>query len=509
MKSKFTFLLPAIALVLITLAGCKKNNPDEVKPVETDPFVMVYEDFITPDDVKIISADTTTISVSTRYMEKMGITNVNDRTVTIWRSIGTVPFVRIINDSKVENDRIILSTVKGEFSDMFKDVDIKLDTDLYINKDYVPTKVTRSGSDLEVDDVSAKYTDEDGVIHPAVFIFEPDEYSDDLVKVATKSESESFYVTAEELMEDNLTLDLVSLNSDFKIDLKFPNDTTEKFALHLLGKVGMSAKLSAFVNVKVGRGGLEKFEAGLKGSTEYNARLSIALMYFVHDKYNHPLATLGKKTTVFWVGPVPVPFTFQAKLNQKTEVKTTGAAHILASGKYRTEFETGCRYLSNAGWQELGSGKETTKHFSFDGFEGTAKLEAKSGLYIEASVSIAGSAGPFIACGPSLSGQAEITSTFLPGEDKLTVKAQCGAYAELGVILGARVTLLGHPLVEWLTNFSLFKLTLYQGSLTWVYTPERGWDDVKKDWIDLMDSSEWKETITKSPYRLPDEEMNF
>ena len=173
MKTNFLNLTAVIGLAMAVMSACDKNVPDadNQQAERKEPLVMTFEDFITPSDVQIISSDTTSISVSAAYAEKMGMTDFNDRAVTIWRTIGTVPFVRIITDSKVEKGEIILTTVKGEFSDMFENLDMTLDTDLYVNREYVPTRATRSGTSEEVTDVSGKYIDSDGVYHPAVIIF--------------------------------------------------------------------------------------------------------------------------------------------------------------------------------------------------------------------------------------------------------------------------------------------------------------------------------------------------
>ena len=130
---KFSLLMAA---VMVFASACEKDSPDPEPPATNlSPLVMTYEDFITPDDVQIVSPDSTYISVSKAFVEKMGIDNFKNRPVTIWRTIGTVPFVRIITDSKEENGQVILTTKRGEFCDMFSDVEMSLETDIYVDDD--------------------------------------------------------------------------------------------------------------------------------------------------------------------------------------------------------------------------------------------------------------------------------------------------------------------------------------------------------------------------------------
>lgn len=494
-------VLFAAALVFAVLSGCKKDNTPEKEetPVVGDPFVMVYEDFIMPDDVIIESADTSTISVSKEYADKMGIDAFEGRAVTIWRTIGTVPFIRIIQKSEVKNERIILTTVKGEFSDMFENLDVTMESDLYINRNYEPSAVTRAGTDIEVTDVSGKYTDEDGVLHPAVIIVEPD--SPLAKSYATKSGEEKTYFTAEELLADNLTFDIIDVNSEFKFDYKYPKDTTSKTGVHIKGVAGVDAKLSAFVNVKVSFMSLKKFEVGLKGGAELSTMIGLALVGESKKEWEHLITNFGKTTMVFWAGPFPIPFTFEASLKQKTEAKATATLEVLATGSYETNLETGCRY-SGGSWEKLGKGRESDKGFEFNGINGEGSLEGKMGVFFNVGFYLGGSVGPELSFGPSISADAEVKMSV--GGEETTVSASCGAYAGLGAELEAKVKILGYTLAKWETSFDIFKITLLETNLEWKYG-KNGWEESKLEWINLLDSySSEDDTKTHVPYRLPD-----
>lgn len=518
MNSKILKFATIVVIAMVAFSGCKKDNPEKDKPVDTAPFVMTYDDFITPDDVKIVSSDTTKISVSSAYAAKMGITDFKDRAVTIWRTIETVPFIRIIEDAKVEGDRVTLTTVKGEFADMFVNLDVMMDTELYVNRDFVPTKATRTGTAVDVTDISGKYTDANGVIHPAVIILDND--SPIAKSVMTRAGEQKTYFTAEELLEDNITFDIIDINSDFEFDYQYPEEeedddndddvdgeVEESFGVHFKGKVGVAAKLSAYANLNVSYMKLKKFEVGVRGGTELSARTSVGIEYNIKKEWVKTLAKLGNTTMVFWVGPVPVPFTIENKLKQNTVAEATASVEIFASGQYSAEFEAGCGYKDGK-WGANSSSEKKENTFKFDGVRGGAEMEASAGVFFETGIFLAGSAGPTLSFGPKLSAEAEVSSEVT--NEGTVISASCGAYAGLSAEMGAKLKVLGYTLAKWETTVDILKFTIFEGSLSWTFNDEE-WGSMVAEWTNILNSDEWDSTETKTPvpYRLPDQEMNF
>ena len=561
-----------MAAFLAMMTSCEKNAPvdPDSQPEKKAPLVMTFQDFITPDDVQLISSDTTSISVSAAFAKKMGIKEFNDRPVTIWRSIGTVPFVRIITGSKVEKDKIILTTIKGEFSDMFENLDMSLETSLYVNKDYESKVATRAGTSYDVDDESGKYIDASGVYHPAVIIFE--EESPVLKSIQTKSGEARNYFTAEELLEDNASFDIISLRTDFLLDFIFPkdeqdkdqggkdeegNDDEEDFnpnddawwqkyfeaakpekdddnkrpvgvaqtnsgdvvtkastdpKIHITGKIGVVVKLSAYADVSVRWFSLQSFETGVKGEVELSAKVSVGIEKQIKKEWEKMLVSLGEVTSVFWVGPIPVPYTVGTSLKQKMNANANASLKVYMSAKYKKGFEKGLKYTSDSGWTNTSKEGTSISSFNFDGLIGAASLKAETGTFYEVKIFLAGSAGPIISIGPKLSAEAQISATIL--DPKVVVDARVGAYVGLSGEIGAKVQFLGYTLAKWSTEFYLFKLKLLEAGLTFTYD-ERGWTDLQAKWDSVVnkDSSEWewgeKPAETKVPYRLPDPEMNF
>ena len=516
MKTNFLKWTAIVSIAMAVMSACDKNGPDNPQPERKAPLVMTYEDFITPNDVQILTSDTTSISVSATYAEKMGITDFNDRAVTIWRTIGTVPFVRIITDSKVEKDQIILTTIKGEFSDMFENLELGLDTDLYVNRDYVPTKATRTGTTEEVTDISGRYIDANGIYHPAVIIFEED--SPAVKGLKTKTGEAKNYFTADELLEDNYSFDIIDVHTDFKLDYEYPKTDEDKGVedtdtkIHIKGKVGVLAKLSSYVNVSIGWFKIKKFEAGIKGETELSAKMSFGIAKGIEYEQEHKLLDLGSVTSVFWVGIIPIPYTVETSIKEKVEASAEASLALYASAKYELGFEKGCRYTSSDGWENTSKESYSRGSFNLDGVKGTAEVEASAGVFYEVAVLLGGSAGPTFSFGPKLSAEAEVHAEV--NLDHFEIGASVGAYFGLSGEIGTKVTILGYQLAKWTAGFDLFKLTLFEGSITKQYTNE-GWNQFETEWQSSLekDSHEWEfgqqSSSAKVPYRLPDQEMNF
>ncbi|MBO5703330.1 MAG: hypothetical protein J6R91_01975 [Bacteroidaceae bacterium] len=517
MKFKFiNFFMMAMAVVLMSACEDDDNNTvvPEPKPEELVPFAMTYVDFITPEDIQILSADTTRISVSSAFASKMGIKHFKNRAVTIWRSIGTVPFIRIITDAQESNGEIILTTKRGEFSDMFENVEMSLVSDIYVDHDHVASRTIRAGSGETYTDVSGKYQDEEGVYHPAVVIMK--EGTPLAKEMQRRTGSTKNYYTAEELVEQNATFDILNIQSDFKFDHQYPKEDDEVdntgSSIHLKGKVGVSAKLSAYANVNVGWFKLKKFEAGVKGEAGVSAKLSVALQKEIEKKWETEIMPVGGHVMVFWVGFVPVPLVYESSINHKTKASANATVELLASAKYKLSFEQGCLYEHDKGWKNVSKETKSSKSFNFDGIRGSAKLEAMTGIFYEMGIYLGGSIGPEFSFGPSISAEAEVAASADPNEG-IKVEAGVGAYAGLSGEIGAKIKLLGYNLAKWETSFDVFKLTLFEGNLTWYFTEEK-WNELEAEWNHVMNQGseewDWKESRTVIPYAHPEERsMNF
>ena len=514
-----------MAVVMAMISACNKHGSDTpATPARQAPIVMTYEDFITPDDVTILNSDTTKIAVSSSYAAKLGVTDFSNRAVTIWRTIGTIPFIRIITSAKVEKDRVVLTTERGEFCDMFENLDVSLETDLFINRDYVPSVARRSGTTLNVNDISSKYTDENGVLHPAVIIF--DENSPAVRGIQTKTGETKNYFTAEELLEDNFDFDIIDVHSDFELDFAYPKEKDEDedddddddsaARLHIQGKIGLLAKLSAYANINISWFKLKKFETGLRGEASIAAKASIGVEKEIKKEWEKELLSLGEVYSVFWVGIIPVPYSVETSIKAKAEASAKASIAVYASYQYKAEFEKGCRYTSDNGWENTSKKGGSNSKFTFDAIKGSAEVEAELGAFYEVAVKFGGSAGPTFALGPKLSAEASAEASAL-GNNNAAFKVSGSASVDIGISgeLGTKITILGYKLAKWSVGFDLFKIKLFEAGFEYTYTYD-GWDRFETEWTHLLDQGsdewEWNETgpaQASIPYRLPDPEMNF
>ena len=78
------------------------------------PLGLVYTDFINSNDVQILNADTTIISVSKAYADKMGITNFVNHPMGIWQNFEELAYLRRATAQRLEGDRYILNVVPSD-----------------------------------------------------------------------------------------------------------------------------------------------------------------------------------------------------------------------------------------------------------------------------------------------------------------------------------------------------------------------------------------------------------
>lgn len=488
-----------VALFIFSLSSCEKPNsnddPSNDTPTDTTAFVMVYEDFITPEDVIIENSDTTEISISQMFAEKMGIETFTGRTVTIWRSINTVPFVRKITGEKVEGDKIIITSVRGEFADMFENLDLNLNTDLYINRDYnAPKRTRRHASGPVVNDVSAKYTDAEGIIHPAVIIFEEKEMNSPTAqRLMTRTGTQKNYFTAEELLANNLSFDLINFNNDFEYDFPIGEDSV----IHLMGKLGAESKLSAYANISVGFFKLKKFETGVNGSIMVASKSGLGVKIDGEKEWEHEFISFGKTNVVFWAGPIPIAFSIEPAITGNFKIEAGAGIQLLTSAKVGASFSTGCRYKDGK-WEGLGTKTETIKDFKLEGIYGSAEAAASLGVFISTDILLAGTAGPTLSAGPSVSLEASAQATApidTTGINSVDIEATIGAYAGLSAELGAKINFLGYKLGKWSTTLEIFKVLIAEKTWKFSYSDDEYWK-YKNEWTTALDKPDWAEDFT-------------
>lgn len=105
------------------------SNEDGIRK----PYGLVYTDFINSNDVQILNADTTMISVSKAYADKMGITDFVNHPMGIWQSLDERAYLRRATAQRLENGKYILNVVRSGLGEVLAGQDVVLNTGIYMN----------------------------------------------------------------------------------------------------------------------------------------------------------------------------------------------------------------------------------------------------------------------------------------------------------------------------------------------------------------------------------------
>ena len=136
-----------------------------------EPYGLSFYDFVASDDVTILNADTTQISVSKALADKMGIQSFLGHPMGIWDHPEHRPYLRRATKEKLEGDRYILQVIPSSIAEVLtgNDKEYKLSTELYVNTD--PASTRTRAIENNTPEFAARYIDEKNVIHPIAITF--------------------------------------------------------------------------------------------------------------------------------------------------------------------------------------------------------------------------------------------------------------------------------------------------------------------------------------------------
>ncbi len=220
MRLKLTkaFALSVFSLFLsFAIASCNDDNGNNDPSIVTHEdslrvISLVYEEYKTPDDVKIMTADSSVIRVSNDLLARIGAEDIHIANfIAIWRSINEDPFyIRATKIDKKDSYTDIQGN-KAEPFEAFNDLDIDLSTDFYYNSSNIGANTLSGGLPI------TPYTEigEDGriIIHPvAVVIGNRPENSDVINMGCIDSRLEGYekgsLITVEQLVKDGKVNDI-------------------------------------------------------------------------------------------------------------------------------------------------------------------------------------------------------------------------------------------------------------------------------------------------------------
>ena len=445
------------------------NQPTTDGTSVLEAYGLTFENFDNANDVIIMNADTTKLSVSKAYADKMGITSFVNHPMGIWHNMSQLPYIRKATAQKLEGDRYILDVVPASVAEIIGDKKVNLQTDIYVNDE--PTDIMTRAVACNIPDYAAKYVDHNNVIHPAVIhLTDPYGYKDEYhtnedqpeaVQTRAAQNGEYKYMTAEELVGEtrwSVSKRLLGVDTEVKRNFKFAAKGS-KDSVQVNFKAGVNFELNYFLTLE---GGLQwsgilpepyvkKFETGVDGSfgVDASVEFSFEKKLDLGDKLKFELAKFNGYSFTFWVGPVPVLISVDPNIFMKFDGSISGKVTTGFKYEYGNKFMGGARYTSGHGWEGMGYFKETANKFEIIPARVAFKYTSGLGIFLGADITIYKCAGPELAIGPHLGG--ELTATIKPieaqkPEDLVDVKGKIEL--SINAELGAKLSLLGYKLAE-------------------------------------------------------------
>lgn len=461
------------------------------------PIGLIYNDFITPNDVQIMNADTTQIAISKALADKKGITSFVGRPMGIKQSLEEIPYLRRAIKEELVGDRYILTVVPAGVAEVLAGQNVELNTGIYVNPN---AAMTRGGE-------SNKYIDDQNRIHPvAVRILSlPGEEG-----TRTRSGGASDYVTltAEQIMNGenfNLprtrgTLDdiknffirfigsgghvtcdqkerLINMNGTLTpkkvtlkvgkeekdtltIDSKIPYDVTLDYTLRFDTQVTTKSfwddpvayALVAFNPFGIFKVDTKSFETRLDGAVKISPEVSIGIgakAEIPKDQQNYKIASLGNYVFDFQVGPVPIPVVLQPALYLHVDASIEGRVYTGIKYEYESEFFTELKYKKGKGWGYDADYKTKKDDLSILPPRGTIKGKAGVGVMLGCDVMVAAVAGPSFSVGPMVTAGLDVK--IAPWEEK---SFSFDANVKLGLHgrAGAKLKLWTLEIADWQTD---------------------------------------------------------
>ena len=456
------FIYALIALLASSIfVSCQKEDTPVVNPNEpeaTKYYVFSYDTFDNDDDVQIISADTTTISISKDYMRAMGYQiNASEETpvpITIWKAINTAPFIRNVISTEDDGDRVILTTKPGDLGDVLGDTELVLDTKIYVDHSQ-PQAMTRSG---KLVDNYNRYTDADGVVHPAIIILDEEGNCNDTLPAGATvpTRGGKIYYTPEDIERSNATFGIINQKWNFG-EFSITSPEPEEALTIGIEESNMSVTSNLRVNLSTRWFSLDRFECVVYGDLDFETTASIeARAKFKGLDEEEELAKFNCFTAVFWVGVLPVSISCNAGLQFVAEASISASAKLSATYASHTDYELGVLY-NNDKWHSVYNAN-TTSGWTDYGIEiEKVSAEAVVGLEVFADLKLYECAGPKITFGPHIA--ADLSASRELVNDTVNLATSASMY--LGGEYGVEMKILKWKLAAWQHEYTICEQELW------------------------------------------------
>lgn len=432
-------LFTTLCCLVFSISSCNNDDEPDVDDYPETPIIannlitLTYEDFITEDDVLIISPDTTTISINNELLNQKEISINSGDVLCIWQKINRIPFIRIVKSVSTDGSETIVTSSPGDISDIFSDANINLSSEIYINS-------LQSSTD--------KYICEEKEYHPAVIIWE-----DPGVQGGTQGGKELSYLTAEQILSRSIKW---GAERTFYPNIKIGNDTLN---LSLNGEI--ITRLGVDMNISIKWFSLKNFSCSFTG--ELDANLPISLNANVEGEISKEveLCKIPSYTFVFWVSAIPVAVTLDSSLDfeAKTEVNASCKFELPINFYYR--YQRGTSYTSSNGWYKTNNDVAPTLTCDLKNISATGVLESTStaSITFKTGVYLYGLAGPYLEISPTLTADASITGNATLNNSSL--KLATSGKASIDGTIGAEFKVAKWTLSKQIFPFTICSYTLW------------------------------------------------
>lgn len=435
--------------------SCSNDDDENITPEEETtegPIVLSYDTFYDEDDVIIVSADTTTISVSRDYLNTMDYKfNLKGDTVpvTIWRTVDTAPFIRNVIATKEQGDRLILTTVSGDLGDVLGDCDMELDTEIFV--DFSQSRLMSRGGTMT--DNYNRYVDTDGIIHPAVIILE-EEGINGLPEATSRSgRSGKVVFTAEDIAKSNADFRIINVNMNLGSHSLI---NKEKGIKIYANNTHLKAVSGVRINISTKWFSLKKFECAVYGDFGLKTTAGIEVTAPIKSwEKEANIAKFNCFTAVFWVGAIPVAIYCNAGADFEASAELNASCEVAANLEVNASYDAGVYYSGN--WSNRNSANVKASA-EFDVLKPLAvTAEVTTGITMFAELKLYNCAGPKITFGPSVG--YNYTASIDALNKKLDFSTEGGL--NVGGKYGVEVKIWKWKLASWQQKYSVYEKKLW------------------------------------------------
>ena len=329
-----------------------------------EPYGLSFYDFVTGNDVIVLNADTTEISVNKALADKLGIESFLGHPMGIWDHPEHRAYLRRATKEKLEGDRYILHVTQSSIAEVLagNDKEIKMSTELYVNTD--PASTRTRALENNTPEYAARYIDENNVLHPMAITFKRAE-GDQRALTRNSAAENDIYGTY-------LPEHLLGMQNDPETRAWW-NDLW-KGVKDVFGTVGYAFEKVAYATAEWFKAKNEELEKYLHDNTAYDINWNghntlINIESSVEKKVPIQCGKDSKDTINVYV-KAPVKFNLNYNIVLQAEgsmVAKPHLSHFEASVDGRFNFEPEIR-LGFDGKLELPDDKQKVKLAELDGF---------------------------------------------------------------------------------------------------------------------------------------------